>query len=110
MGLQQDLSAEKQNLIYARNGTGKSFIARALRFFDQTVYSSYEQSKISDLLVSEESDRGTGFFRLYEGSSRIGSLEFDTQSRTATRSEPSYIFHVYRLCTWLRSREFATRC
>ena len=95
MGLQQDLSTEKQNLIYARNGTGKSFIARALRFFDQTVYSSYEQSNISNLLVSEESDDGTGFFRLYEGSSRIGSLELDTRSKTATRSDPGYIFHVF---------------
>ena len=95
MGLQQDLSPEKQNLIFARNGTGESFIARALRFFDQTVYSSYEQSNISDLLVSEESEDGTGSFRLYEGSSCVGSLELDTRSKTVTRSEPSYIFHVF---------------
>ena len=95
MGLQQDLSAEKQNLIYARNGTGKSFIARALRLFDQTVYSSYEHSKIPDLLVSEESSQGTGSFRLLEGSSCIGSLDLDTRSKTAKQSEPSYIFHVF---------------
>ena len=95
MGLQQDLSAEKQNLIYARNGTGKSFIARALRFLDQTVYSSYEQSEIPDLLVSEESNQGTGSFRLYEGSSCIGSLELDARAKTVTQSEPSYIFHVF---------------
>ena len=54
MRLKQDLSTDKQNLIYARNGTGKSFIARALRLFDQTVFSRYEQSSIPDLLVSEE--------------------------------------------------------
>ena len=95
MGLQQDLSEEKQNLIFARNGTGKSFIARAFRFLDQTVCSSYEQSNISDLLVSEESKNGTGSFRLYEGSSCVGSLELDTRSKTVTCSEPSYIFHVF---------------
>ena len=95
MGLKQDLSTDKQNLIYARNGTGKSFIARALRLFDQTVFSRHEQSSIPDLLVSEESSDGTGSFRLYEGASCIGSLELDTRSKTVTRTEPSYIFHVF---------------
>ena len=95
MALKQDLSTDKHNLIYARNGTGKSFIARALRLFDQTVYSRYEQSSIPDLLVSEESSNGKGSFRLYEGSSCIGSLELDTRSKTVTRAEPSYIFHVF---------------
>ena len=89
MDLQQDLSTEKQNLIYARNGTGKSFIARALRLFDETVYSNYEQSRIPDLLVSEESAQGTGSFRLYEGSACIGSLELDTRLKTVTKSQPS---------------------
>ena len=95
MGLKQDLSTDKQNLIYARNGTGKSFIARALRLFDQTVFSRYEQSSIPDFLVSEESYDGTGSFRLYEGTSCIGSLELDTRSKTVTRAEPDYIFHVF---------------
>ena len=61
MGLKQDLSTDKHNLIYARNGTGKSFIARALRLFDQTVYSRYEQSSIPDLLVSEEVEQWERF-------------------------------------------------
>ena len=95
MGLNQDLSEDKQNLIYARNGTGKSFIARALRLLDQTVFSRYEQSSIPDLLVSEESNDGSGSFRLYEGSSCIGSLELNTRSKTVARAEPSYIFHVF---------------
>ncbi len=95
MGLKKDLSADKQNLIYARNGTGKSFIARALRFFDQTVYSRHEKSSIPDLLVSEESSNGKGSFRLYEGSACIGGLELDTRSKTVTQAEPGYIFHVF---------------
>ena len=95
MALNQDLSSDKQNLIYARNGTGKSFIARALRLLDQTVFSRYVQSSIPDLLVSEESDNGTGSFRLYEGASCIGSLELDTRSKTVVRAEPSYLFHVF---------------
>ena len=95
MRLNQDLSADKQNLIYARNGTGKSFIARALRLLDQTVFSRHEQSSIPDLLVSEESSDGAGSFCLYEGSSCIGSLELNTRSKTVARVEPSYIFHVF---------------
>ena len=95
MGLKQDLSTEKQNLIYARNGTGKSFIARALRFLDPTVFSRYEQSSIPDLLVSEESSDGTGSFQLYEGTSCIGSLQLDTRSKTVMRADPGYIFHVF---------------
>ena len=95
MGLKQELSTDKQNLIYARNGTGKSFIARALRLLDQTVFSRYEQSDIPDLLVSEESSDGSGAFRLYEGTSCIGSLELNTRSKTVARVEPSYIFHVF---------------
>ena len=95
MGLKQDLSTDKQNLIYARNGTGKSFIARALRLFDETVFSRYDQSSIPDFLVSEESGDGTGSFRLYEGPSCIGSLELDTRSKRVARAEPSYIFHVF---------------
>lgn len=95
MNLRQDLSADKQNLIFARNGTGKSFIARALRFLDRTVYSSHEQSGVSDVLVSEESPDGKGAFRLYEGQACIGSLELDTRNKTVTRVEPDYIFHVF---------------
>lgn len=95
MRLRHDLSTDKQNLIYARNGTGKSFIARALRLFDPTVFSRYEQSSIPDLLVSEESGDGTGSFQLYEGASCIGSLQLNIRSKTVTRTEPSYIFHVF---------------
>ena len=95
MGLQQDLSSEPQNLIFARNGTGKSFIARALRFFDHTVYSNYDQSKIPDLLVSQESENGKGSFHLYEGTTCVGGLELDTRSKNASRADPSYIFHVF---------------
>ena len=33
--LDQELSDREQNLIFARNGTGKSFLSRALRYLDQ---------------------------------------------------------------------------
>ena len=59
------------------------------------MFSRYEQSSIPDRLVSEESSDGTGSFRLYEGTSCIGSLELDTRSKSVTRAEPSYIFHVF---------------
>ena len=43
MKLDQTLSNRKQNLIFARNGMGKSFIARALRLLDQSASSSVDK-------------------------------------------------------------------
>ena len=95
MKLGQSLSDRKQNLIFARNGMGKSFIARALRLLDQSAISSVDQSRIPDLLVSEEAPTGQGNFSLYEGDVCIGSFELDTNAKTVRLSQPQYIFHVF---------------
>ena len=95
MKLCQSLSDRKQNLIFARNGMGKSFIARALRLLDQSAISSVDQSRIPDLLVSEEAPNGHGNFSLYEGGVCIGSFELDTNAKTVRLSQPQYIFHVF---------------
>ena len=95
MKLGQSLSDRKQHLIFARNGMGKSFIARALRLLDQSAISSVDQSRIPDLLVSEEAPTGQGNFSLYEGDVCIGSFELDTNAKTVRLSQPQYIFHVF---------------
>ena len=95
MQMRQNLSDRKQNLIFARNGMGKSFIARALRLLDKAAFSSVDQSAIPDLLVSEEAPTGQGAFSLYEGEVCIGSFELDTNAKTVGLSPPKYIFHVF---------------
>jgi len=94
MSIDATLSEEKRNLIFARNGTGKSFIARSLRLLDKAALSNMDTTQISDLLVSEESN-GVGTFGLYEGDKCIGRIELDTSKKTTSVSEPSYIFHVF---------------
>jgi hypothetical protein len=95
MQLDQPLSDGKQNLIFARNGSGKSFIARALRHLDGAANTSVGDSDVPNFLVSEESGSGTGFFKLYEGEDEIGGLELCTKTPSVTRSPPKYIFHVF---------------
>lgn len=88
------LSEEKQNLIFARNGTGKSFIARSLRLLDKAVMSDINTADIPDLLVSEESN-GVGAFGLYEDDKCIGRIDLNTSSKATSVSESPYIFHVF---------------
>jgi FtsZ-binding cell division protein ZapB len=94
MNMDQTLSDNKQNLIFARNGTGKSFIARSLRLLDKAAVSEMDTTLLPDFLVSEEST-GRGSFGLYEGERCIGRLSLDTKTKSVDISEPEYIFHVF---------------
>lgn len=87
--------SDKQNLIFARNGTGKSFIARALRLLDDDVYSQAEESQLPNMLVSEEASSGAAKFELYEGANCIASIGLNVMTGAVTRADPSYIFHVF---------------
>lgn len=64
--LDGELSKNAQNLIFARNGTGKSFLSRAFRYLDL-----HGQGKdLSDAarnLVSDELPDGKGDFALCRG-------------------------------------------
>lgn len=81
-------------MIYARNGTGKSFITRALRYLD--IHG--QQGDTSDAafnLVSEESLDGRGSFALAQGSTVLGSLTLDNGNSSVSASSPDRIFHVF---------------
>ncbi len=93
--LDAELSPKKQNLIFARNGIGKSFIARSLRLFDQSVFSDEQKKEIPGWLVSEESSNGKGSFSLYEGNTCVGSLKLNTQAKSTNITDLKYIFHVF---------------
>ena len=95
MQLDHVLSDGKQNLIFARNGSGKSFIARAFRHMDGKANTSLTDSDLPNLLVSEEADTGKGHFKLFEGDTEIGGMELCTKSSAVTRSDPAYLFHIF---------------
>lgn len=95
MDLNADLSNGKQHLIFARNGTGKSFLARALRLLDPSTDESESEDQIPSLLVSEEAANGQGSFGLYEGDQCVGSIDLNARAGTVNRSQPAYIYHVF---------------
>jgi len=95
MQLDHLLSDGKQNLIFARNGSGKSFIARALRHMDGKANTSIADIEIPNLLVSEEAETGKGHFKLFEGDAEIGGIELCIKSSAVSRSNPAYLFHIF---------------
>lgn len=95
MSLDATLSKNKQNLIFARNGTGKSFLARSLRLLDESALEGVTPQDMPNLLVSEESSSKQGTFQLYEDDACIGSLGLNCTSKTVSFSAPQYIFHVF---------------
>lgn len=95
MSLDASLSDNKQNLIFARNGTGKSFLARSLRLLDEGALEGVTPQDMPDLLVSEESSTKQGTFLLYEDDVCIGSIGLNCTSKTVSFSTPRYIFHVF---------------
>jgi hypothetical protein len=103
------LSKNAQNMVYARNGTGKSFLTRALRYLDLQA----QQQDISDAafnLVSEESTSGEGSFQLSQGTTVLGSLKLNQRTKHIEALTPDRIFHVFSddfVHTELRQREYA---
>lgn len=95
MSLDAPLSNNKQNLIFARNGTGKSFLARSLRLLDESSLEGVTRDEMPELLVSEEAPNKQGTFLLYEDQNCIGSIGLNCISRSVSFSTPRYIFHVF---------------
>lgn len=94
MALDGNLTKHAQNLIFARNGTGKSFLSRALRCFDRhTLGLSLDEA--SKNLVSDESPDGTGTFSLKGGDTCNASIQFDRATGGCTVTNESTIFHVF---------------
>ncbi|MCS4243135.1 hypothetical protein M2418_002666 [Rhizobium sp. BIGb0125] len=92
--LDADLSKFSQNLIYARNGTGKSFLTRALRYLD--LYGDGQDIQEAPTnLISEESTNGHGMFEVSQGDASIGKLSLNLASREATPHIGDRIFHVF---------------
>lgn len=91
MALDSHLSEERQNLIFASNGTGKTFLSRAFRLLDTH---SDDQSNIqaSDI-VSEEGTIGT--FSFFEGAEKLAEMNLDTRGVSSLSISSDHIFHVF---------------
>ncbi len=92
--LNGDLTKRAQNLVFARNGTGKSFLSRAFRYLDL-----YRQGVPLDNaprdLVSDESPDGKGEFAFGRGAEVMGSLQLEKAGDQSTAQLNDTIFHVF---------------
>jgi wobble nucleotide-excising tRNase len=88
------LSKHAQNLIYARNGTGKSFLTRALRYLDLHAQGLDVKNAAFDL-VSEEAADSSGSFNLARGTTSLGTLALHCSSNQVSANSYNRIFHVF---------------
>ena len=92
--LQADLTKYAQNLVFARNGTGKSFLSRALRYLD--LHGQDEDITHAAVnLTSDETPDGKGFFSISRGSNELGKLELDKNGDKVSATLHNTIFHVF---------------
>jgi len=107
LSLNGEVTKNDQNLIFARNGTGKSFLSRALRYLDLHA----QGDDISDAalnLVSDESPDGKGEFSISRGTHVLGALSLE-KSGESTAQLSDTIFHVFSedfMHTELRERSY----
>lgn len=92
--LECEFSNRDQNVIFARNGTGKSFLSRGFRYLDL-----FGQSEnISDAatnLVSDESPDGKGEFAFLHGSDVLGKIKVEKGNENPDVTLNDTIFHVF---------------
>jgi wobble nucleotide-excising tRNase len=95
MSMDGRLSKQNQNLIFARNGTGKSFLSRALRYLDIHGQNN-DISNAAERLVSDESPNGAGEFYLKRDTEIIGSLKLQKEGHIAEATiGENTILHVF---------------
>ena len=92
--LDGELTNHAQNLIFARNGTGKSFLSRALRYLDL----KSQGRDIVDAahnLVSDESADGKGAFSFSRGTNVLCALQLEKNGANVSANITNTIFHVF---------------
>ncbi len=102
------LTKNAQNLIFARNGTGKSFLSRAFRYLDTHRQGGALDDAARDL-VSDESPDGKGSFSFSRGPDLMGTLSLEKGGDKVTAQLSDMIFHVFSgdfVQEELREREY----
>ena len=103
-GLDGNLSKQHQNLIFARNGTGKSFLSRAFRYIAehknadnlQSTNNQGNSNSLADLLVSKESKDASAEFVFSHHRTVLAGLEINSQNKNPVPVVDSEtIFHVF---------------
>lgn len=94
ISLEGELASKSRNLIFARNGTGKSFLSRAFRCLDLHVQEKSLLGAPRDL-VSDESADGKGEFSFARGETHLGSLKLDKDGDSVIANVNETIFHVF---------------
>ena len=102
------LSPKDQNLIFARNGTGKSFLSRAFRYIAeyndqanlQTSTNDDNSKSLAELLVSKESEDsgdGSAEFIFSQNKKVLAKLDINKQNRNPVPEidRQKTIFHVF---------------
>lgn len=106
--LSGELTKRDQNLIFARNGTGKSFLSRALRYLDLK-HQSRDISDAAHNLVSDESPDGKGMLTFSRGDNILGKLLLEKRGNNVSVNIADTIFHVFSedfVHEELREREY----
>lgn len=107
--LEGTLSSRAQNLVFARSGTGKSFLARAFRYLDLHGQGDVIEDAAT-CLVSDESPDGSGKFSFLRGTQSLGELLLEKAGTDTTTQDPNVIFHVFSedfVSKELREREYS---
>lgn len=92
--LSGELTNKAQNLIFARNGTGKSFLSRAFRYLDLHGQGR-DVDDAAKNLISDESVDGKGSFSFARGLTALGTLSLDKNGDVVTPQLGGTIFHVF---------------
>ncbi|PCI02650.1 MAG: hypothetical protein COB78_12685 [Hyphomicrobiales bacterium] len=88
------MTKRNQNLIFARNGVGKSFLSRAFRYLDLHGQGK-DVSEAARNLVSDESADGKGKLSFSRGTQVMGELQLNKAGDTVTAQITDTIFHVF---------------
>lgn len=92
--LDGQLTKNDQNLIFARNGIGKSFLSRAFRYLD--LHGQKQDTSGAPFnLVSDESTDGKGSFSFSRGNDAKGALDLAKTEDIVTATVNDTIFHVF---------------
>ena len=98
ISLDGELSARRQNVVFARNGAGKSFLSRGLRCLD-LCRDDEDLDRAARHLVSDESQDSNASLTVSRGSEIIGSLSLEIRDGNdkdlVERETKERIFHVF---------------
>lgn len=94
ISLDGELTKNAQNLVFARNGTGKSFLSRAFRYLDLQGQGKHLNDAARNL-VSDESADGKASFVFSRGADPMGRLQLQKDGDIAIAQLTDTIFHVF---------------